>query len=419
MAAHNFVDYFFRRINGVKRVQFDSNLERTSGEGTYLFANGLPIGMATPGDAQGVKMEFDYGVTATVTGAGKTVHGLDIKMTMDKDWDFSSNLYNGTVRGARIQVVSEDDVSGRLTGAYINAIAEGTKTIRGYVSGGAPTGPGIIGIQARTEIQTSATITTPGAAGIMIFSRIKQDATLAGSTFGYRALQIELPMLGTGSSITGTTSAIYVGKDWTAAGYQDVFDYGINIATGTCLRPFYAACTLTGAAAINAMHLVVTDTTITTSGINRGIYVAHTTSGTHASGGEAEGIGVDMAVTGNVSVCSCITLYQAAIANKTIAGYYGIDSYMEDCGTACTRFYSLNLGQVHTNAATESGFIRMRNHGAQPFNAVFKLEASNPATYLITMGPGTPYSGTNPSVQDGSLVINYNGSAKYIALYSS
>lgn len=220
--ALRFVDYFRHYIRA-KRVAFDTNWDRASGEGTYLFANGLPIGMATPGDCQGIKMEFDYGVTPTLT-TGKMAHGLDIKMTMDQDWDTDTKPYNCTVRGARIQAWSEDNISGRLTGAYINARAEGTsKEIEGYISG--ETGPGIIGIQARTELGTSATITSPAAVGVMIYHHSKGNAVLTG---GYRALQIEAPLLLPGASITGTTYAIYIGEDW---GGADTFDVTIGAAT--------------------------------------------------------------------------------------------------------------------------------------------------------------------------------------------
>lgn len=265
MAAHNFVDYFFRRINGVKRVQFDSHLERTSGEGTYLFANGLPIGMATPGDCQGIKMEFDYGVTPTLT-TGKMAHGLDIKMTMDQAWDTDTKPYNCTVRGARIQAWSEDNIAGRLTGAYINARAEGTdKEIEGYISGA--TGPGIIGIQARTELGTSATITSPAAVGVMIYHHSKGSAVLTG---GYRALQIEVPLLLAGASISSTTYGIYIADEW---GGGDDFDCGMCLDDDICT---------TGIQIGNCTTGITLDGTMTTglniaTGCTTGIAVVATT----------------------------------------------------------------------------------------------------------------------------------------------
>lgn len=219
----NFVDYFNYKINFVKRVTFNTHTGRTSGEGTYLFADDLPVGMATPADCEGIKMEFKYGIApSSVAGNGKMVHGLDIKMIMDQDWDFDLKPYNATVRGARIQAYSQKDISGRLMGAYINAQAQGTYEIEGYISGA--TGPGIIGIEARTELATSAQITTPNVVGVLIFHRNKQDADII--TGGYRGLQVEVPLMGTGASIAGTTYGIYVGNDW---GGTDYFDCGLYI----------------------------------------------------------------------------------------------------------------------------------------------------------------------------------------------
>jgi len=230
--ALRFVDYFRHYIRA-KRVAFDTNWDRTSGEGAYLLGkrehySGLPIGMATPADCEGIKMEFNYGVApSSVTGNGKMVHGLDVKMTMDQDWDFTLKPYNATVRGARIQAISQKDVSGRVMGAYINARAEGTYEIEGYISGA--TGPGMIGIEARTELATSAQITTTSAVGVLIFHRNQQDADII--TGGYRGLQVEVPLMGTGASIEGTTYGIYIADEW---GGGDDFDCGMCIDDDVC-----------------------------------------------------------------------------------------------------------------------------------------------------------------------------------------
>lgn len=288
MGAHNFVDYFFRRINGATRVSFDANLDRLSGEGTYLFANGLPIGMATPGDCQGIKMEFDYGVTPTLT-TGKMAHGLDIKMTMDQDWSIATKPYNATVRGARIQAWSEDNVSGRLTGAYISARAEGTsKEIEGYISG--ETGPGIIGIQARTELGTSATITSPAAVGLMVYHYSKASSTLTG---GYRGIQVEVPLMGSAASISSTTYGIYVGNDW---GGGDTFDYGLYIATGTCVNGI--GIVVAAATASDKYGIYVNNSyTKTDGGVHKGI--SSIVTYTPATSGYSAVIGVAAKVTLN------------------------------------------------------------------------------------------------------------------------
>jgi len=287
MGATNFVDYF-RRYISAKRVAFDSNLDRPSGEGTYLFANGLPIGMATPGDCQGIKMEFKYGVTATVTGTGKMAHGLDIKMTMDKDWDFTTRQDNATVRGARIQAVSEDDVSGRVTGAYINGRAEGTsKTIEGYSSAALHAGPGIIGIQARSEV--AGTI-TGNAAGILVFHRNTTGATLTGK---YTGIQIEKYM-GTLGTVSSTVTGIYISDDW---GGANAFDYGMDIKDSTCTTGIRIGNCTTGITLDGTMTTGLNIATGCTTGISvvatTGIDVGASTTGLNFSGAMTTGINVD------------------------------------------------------------------------------------------------------------------------------
>jgi len=217
------------------RINFSEDASRT-GEGTHLFANGLSIGMATPGDCQGIKMEFDYGVTPTLTGSGKMVHGLDIKMTMDQEWNFTSADRNAQVRGARIQGWSQDDVGGKTMGIYCNARAEGTsKTVEGII-GGTDDGPGVVSIEARTELGTSATITTPDVVGVEIWHNSKTGAQLTGD---YKAIVIHQPLMPT---ITGTMYGIWFGDDHNtgypydyAFGFSSELDLDQIAHTGTAL----------------------------------------------------------------------------------------------------------------------------------------------------------------------------------------
>lgn len=197
------------------KIVFGEDTNRT-GEGTCLFANGIPIGMQTPGDCQGIKMEFIYGVTPVTTGDGKQAHGLDIKMTMEKPWAFDSKPQNATVRGARIQGWSQDNVSGKVMGAYINARAEGTsKTITGGL-----TTTGLISIEARTELGTNASITAT-TVGLLCFHNQKTGSSLTGE---YRAIQIDQPLTGTQ---TGDKYGIYFADDH-ATGYPYKYAFGFD-----------------------------------------------------------------------------------------------------------------------------------------------------------------------------------------------
>ena len=209
-------------FTGTGQINFTERAVANRGEGTYLFANGLAIGDAgEPGDAQGIKMEFDWGTTPTLTGSGKNVHGLDIKMTMDQEWDFTSADRNATVRGARLQGWSEDDIGGRIMGAYINARAEGTSTVEGII-GGTDDGPGVVAIEARTELGTSAVITTPDVVGVLIFHNGKSGSNLIGD---YKAINICQPLMPTQ---TGTMYGIWFGDDNNTNFYPYDYAFGFS-----------------------------------------------------------------------------------------------------------------------------------------------------------------------------------------------
>jgi len=208
-----------------ERIIFVEDAGRT-GEGTVLFANGIPIGMATPGDCQGMKMEFDYGVTKTSFAAGRMAIGLLVKMTMDEVYIPDATPYNAVVRGLSCQAVSEDSVGGRVTGAYINAQAnagDGVAELQGYWSGA--TSAGLVGAHIRTEIGSNDTIVCPAAAGLFIFHRSKASSSFGGD---YRAIQINQPQLDAPGTIDSTKFGIYFCDD---LGTSDVFDYAFGFDT--------------------------------------------------------------------------------------------------------------------------------------------------------------------------------------------
>ena len=216
--------YWPSTIGDIARgLTFTENTDRT-GEGTYLFANGLPIGMATPGDSQGMKMEFDYGVEPTVSGSGKTITGLIIKNVMDYDWTFSSANRNAVVRGAMLHGESEGTVGGRVQGVYINAKASGgTEAILGTFATGA-TSIGLMAIEARTELGNNCVLTTPRVAGMLVFHNQKAGSSLTGE---YAAIQIDEPLYGTQ---TGDKYGIYFTDDHQTAA-NTYFDYAFGFDT--------------------------------------------------------------------------------------------------------------------------------------------------------------------------------------------
>ena len=209
-------------FNNVGQITFKERAVANRGEGTYIFANGWAVGNeGEPGDSQGIKMEFDWGSTPTLTGSGRMVHGLDIKMTMEESWDFTSNDRNAVIRGARLQGWSEGDVGGRVMGAYINARAEGTSTVQGII-GGTDDGPGVVGIEARTELGTSAVITTPAVVGVLIFHNGKSGSNLIGH---YKAINLCQPLMPTQ---TGTIYGIWFGDDNNTNFYPYDYAFGFS-----------------------------------------------------------------------------------------------------------------------------------------------------------------------------------------------
>lgn len=209
-------------------IEFITDSMRSDGEGVYIFTDGADTGMATPGDTEGVKLYFDYGVTPTVTGSGKMCHGLDIKYIMDQPWDFTSADRNAVIRGARIQGISQNNVGGRVFGIYSNARSEGTYGILGTFATGA-TSAGLISIEARTEVMgTSATLTTPRVVGLLCYHRNATTAILSGE---YAAIQIDEPLHGT-SGITGDRFGILFTDDHQTAAncyYDYAFGFEDNL----------------------------------------------------------------------------------------------------------------------------------------------------------------------------------------------
>lgn len=235
----------------IPRVTFIEQTNRT-GEGTCLFANGIPIGMALPGDCQGMKMEFTYGVTPDSFPTGRIAQGFMFKMTMDQKWLPVLKPYNAVVRGASIQAVSEDTVGGRVEGLYANAKAEGEAELQGYYSGA--TSAGLVGIQARTEIQSNASIVTPAVAGLFVYHYSKASSSVSGD---YRAIQINQPQLGAAATMDGEEFGIYFCDDLTtgtALTYAFGFDANLD---DNAIADYNASFTTPSAFAVPDGYIVI------------------------------------------------------------------------------------------------------------------------------------------------------------------
>lgn len=212
-------------INILGRIEFDEIAIAHRGSGTYLFADELAVGNeGIPGDAQGVCLKFDWGTTPDLSGSGRMVHGLDVRMDMDQDWSFTTSKHNAVIRGARIQGLSTDNVGGKVMGAYINARANGPGSfdIEGIISG-AIDGPGMVSIEARTEIGNNTVITTPAVAGIMCYHRGMTGSDLKGD---YMAVYLHQPYHPTHT--TGNSYGVWFAND---GGTGDPYDYAFGFSS--------------------------------------------------------------------------------------------------------------------------------------------------------------------------------------------
>lgn len=211
-------------INVLGRIKFDENAIAHRGTATYMFADGLAVGNeGIPEDAQGVRLYFDWGTTPTLSGDGRMTHGLDVLMSMEQDWSFTTSKRNAVIRGARIAGHSWNDVGGKVMGAYINARANGIGSfdIEGIISG-AIDGPGMVSIEARTEIGTNTAITTPAVAGIMCYHRGMTGSDLIGDYMAVYLCQPYLP------AHTGTVYGIWFADD---GGTGDPYDYAFGFSS--------------------------------------------------------------------------------------------------------------------------------------------------------------------------------------------
>jgi len=211
-------------FNNMGQINFKERAIENRGTATYMFADYLAVGNeGIPDDAQGARLYFDWGSTPTLTGDGRMVHGLDVRMQMEQDWSFTTAKRNAVIRGARIQAYSYNDVGSRVMGAYINARADGGGEfdIEGIISG-AIDGPGIVSIEARTEIGTDTEITTPAVAGILCRHNSTTGSDLIGD---YMAVYLHQPFH---ISQTGDSYGIWFAND---GGTGDPYNYALGFSS--------------------------------------------------------------------------------------------------------------------------------------------------------------------------------------------
>lgn len=155
-----------------------------------------------------------------------------------------------------------------------------------------------------------------------------------------------------------------------------VDQFPINPGTGTVtitdlqsITPLSGGMTITGttsgSSATNVVTLNVTDSSTSSSGYARGIYVNVTVSGDKTSSGEHNSVGVDQAVSGNTPYLYGYTYYSADTGDPTIGLACPISIYQDDLGSNVGAWFGTDYGYAFSNdMAGQFAVIRMRNHSS-------------------------------------------------------
>jgi len=150
---------------------------------------------------------------------------------------------------------------------------------------------------------------------------------------------------------------------------------------------------ISGATALNARSLVVTDACTNAGGYARALYISATASGTKTASGEHNTLGIDLTVTGDTPYAYIQSVYLVTSGNPTIGLAAALSIYIDDLGTACAQLHMLDLMYGSTNAPTgRNAYMRIRNHSDNTPTSVIYLQANNnakAATNFIEEDSGT------------------------------
>ena len=215
----------------------------------------------------------------------------------------------------------------------------------------------------KAVLQTIPTISTGGVVTAVYFAG-------ADDFFG---APLYLGEDGKPSSTQGTTYTQVIGE--LLARDRILIDLGLAY-TGPIVR------TISGATALNAVEIRVTDECTNASGYARGLYLSCTVSGTKTSSGEHNALGIDVTVTGDTPYAYIQSLYMATSGNPTIGLISAISIYMDNIGTGVSSFHMLDLqtgNPTASAAATREAYMRCRNHGTGTPTCIMFLQANNNA----------------------------------------
>lgn len=215
---------------------------------------------------------------------------------------------------------------------------------------------------------------------------------------------------------TGILAGLYIDEQVTTGKWG----YGIYV-TGAD-KAWYSTTTLTGVAAINAMHLAITDqVAIASTSYTRGLYINYTNAGTKSANAEVNGIGVDMDATSNVTSLYCVSLYTGAMTGATVNRVAGIYTYIDDVAGTVGATSCMHLETASDGATTRDDFISIRAHVAGVHAIISDMSGGATATHFLELaGVNAPAEAFNAAGNGAySVKCRINGVTTYLHTYDA
>lgn len=179
---------------------------------------------------------------------------------------------------------------------------------------------------------------------------------------------------------------------------------------------------ISGAVASNAQSITVTDAQTNASGYSRSMYINHTTSGVKTSSGEANVLGVDLTIGGNLAGYGYgISIYTAISGTRTIGMIAALSIYCDKkpSGGSIATYHAMDIGMDATNAAGDHGFMRLYA-AAGTVEYVMRLRGSG--TYFLKF-EATDSLGCSSSTAAGNVSYKVkcivNTTTAYLHLYDA
>lgn len=281
-------------------------------------------------------------------------------------------------------------------------------------------GPGVFaGVQGYMELYTDLNVKSGGKFwGVDSSIEAPTSGTLTVDSGGIAAgLHAELTGSGTATQASGGVLAgLYIDEQITSGDWG----YAVYVASGD--RAWYSTTTLTGSAALNVMHLAVTDQiAIASTSYTRGLYINYTNAGTKSANAEVNGIGVDMNATSDVTSLYCVSLYTGAMTGATVNRVAGIYTYIDDVAGTVGATSCMHLETASDGATSRDDFISIRAHVAGVHAVISDMSGGATATNLLEFGGvNAPVEAFNAAGNGAySIKCRINGVTTYLHTYDA